>query len=77
MLAKKGITLGSGEALIRLSPTDGILFDSPTKLLSRGQHVWEGPGGQRFPLMELPKSVCEECLQKARKNAIGLLMRQG
>jgi len=77
LLAKKGITLGSGEALIRLSPTDGILFDSPTKLLSRGQHVWEGPGGQRFPLMELPKSVCEECLQKARKNAIGLLMRQG
>jgi type VI secretion system secreted protein VgrG len=77
LMAKNGITFGSGEASIRISPTDGILFDSHTKLLSRGQHVWEGPGGQSFPLMVLPKSVCKECLQKARENAIGLLMRQG
>jgi len=27
-------------------------------------------------LPELPQSVCEECLQRARKNAVGLLPRE-
>ncbi|EJN27386.1 Rhs element Vgr protein [Pseudomonas sp. GM78] len=76
-LSEKGITLGTGDVAIHLDPEEGLFFDSHTKVRSRGQHIWEGPGGQRFPLAVLPKSVCEECLQKARKNAIGLLMRQG
>jgi type VI secretion system secreted protein VgrG len=77
LLSEKGITLGSGDAAIHLDPVEGILLDSHSKIRSRGQHIWEGPGGQRFPLMVLPKSVCEECLKKARNNANGLLMRQG
>jgi type VI secretion system secreted protein VgrG len=77
LLSEKGITLGSGDAAIHLDPVEGILLDSHSKIRSRGQHIWEGPAGQRFPLMVLPKSVCEECLKKARNNAIGLLTRQG
>jgi type VI secretion system secreted protein VgrG len=77
LLAEKGITIGSGNAAIHLDPEDGILFDSHAKIRSRGQHIWEGPGGQRFPLAVLPKSVCAECLKKAQAKAIGLLTRQG
>ena len=77
LLSEKGITIGSGNAAIHLDPEDGILFDSHAKIRSRGQHIWEGPGGQRFPLAVLPKSVCEECLKKAQAKAIGLLTRQG
>jgi len=77
LLAEKGITLGTGNVAIHLDPNEGLLFDSDSKIRYRGQHIWEGPGGQRFPLMVLPKSVCEECLEKARNNALGLLMRQG
>ncbi|HEF4762986.1 TPA: type VI secretion system tip protein VgrG [Pseudomonas putida] len=77
LLAENGIRLGTGNVGIHLDPDEGLLFESHTKIRYRGQHIWEGPGGQRIPLMVLPKSVCEECLKKARENAIGLLMRQG
>ncbi|PMZ83935.1 MULTISPECIES: type VI secretion system Vgr family protein, partial [unclassified Pseudomonas] len=77
LLAEKGIRLGTGNVGIHLDPNEGLLFESHTKIRYRGQHIWEGPGGQRIPLMVLPKSVCEECLKKARNKAIGLLMRQG
>ncbi|WP_414918408.1 DUF2345 domain-containing protein, partial [Pseudomonas sp. IT-P4] len=73
--AKKGITLASGENFIRIDPNDGITQESSSKLTSRGQHVWEGPGGQSFPLMVLPKSVCEECLKIAQAEAAGAVMR--
>jgi type VI secretion system secreted protein VgrG len=77
LLAEKGIRLGTGNVRIHLDPDEGLLFESHTKIRYRGQHIWEGPGGQRIPLMVLPKSVCEECLKRAQENAIGLLMRQG
>ncbi|WP_413704562.1 type VI secretion system Vgr family protein [Pseudomonas sp. Pseusp16] len=77
LLAEKSITLGTGDVGIYLDPNEGLLFESHTKIRSRGQHIWEGPGGQRIPLMVLPKSVCEDCLKKAQKRAIGLLTRQG
>ncbi|WP_460055017.1 type VI secretion system Vgr family protein [Pseudomonas sp. S2_D06] len=73
--AKKGITLASGENFIRIDPNDGITQESSSKLTSRGQHIWEGPGGQSFPLMVLPKSVCEECLKIAQAEAAGAVMR--
>lgn len=77
LLSEIGITLGTGDVAIHLDPNEGLLFESHTKIRSRGQHIWEGPGGQRFPLMVLPKSVCEDCLKKAQSRAIGLLTRQG
>lgn len=77
LLSEKGIRLGTGNVGIHLDPDEGLLFESHTKIRYRGQHIWEGPGGQRIPLMVLPKSVCEDCLKKAQSRAIGLLMRQG
>ncbi|WP_133160937.1 type VI secretion system Vgr family protein, partial [Pseudomonas laurylsulfativorans] len=75
LTAAKGITLASGDNFFRIDPSDGITQESSTKLTSRGQHIWEGPGGQSFPLMVLPKSVCEECLKIAQAEAAGAVMR--
>jgi type VI secretion system secreted protein VgrG len=75
LTAKKGITLASGDNFIRIDPSDGISLESSTKLKSRGQHIWEGPGGQSFLLPTLPKSVCEECLKIAQAEAAGAVMR--
>ncbi|MNF82789.1 hypothetical protein D3C84_651000 [compost metagenome] len=75
LTAVKGITLASGDNFLRIDPSDGITQESSTKLTSRGQHIWEGPGGQSFPLMVLPKSVCEECLKIAQAEAAGAVMR--
>jgi type VI secretion system secreted protein VgrG len=74
-LAEKSITFGTGNVSIHLDPEEGLLFESHTKIRSRGQHIWEGPGGQHFPLMVLPKSVCEECLKIAQAEAAGAVMR--
>ncbi|WP_350447282.1 type VI secretion system tip protein VgrG [Pseudomonas solani] len=76
LTAKNGITLACGGGYIRITPGGAIDIHSPGKLNLKGQHVWEGPGGQGFPLPELPKTVCEDCLRRAQKKAIGLLMRE-
>ncbi|WP_420234476.1 type VI secretion system Vgr family protein [Pseudomonas sp. ABY48] len=75
--AKNGITLGCGGGFIRINPSGAIDIHSPGKLNLKGQHVWELPAGQSFALADLPQSVCKECLEKARKNAVGLLPREG
>jgi type VI secretion system secreted protein VgrG len=75
LTAQKSITLACGDNFIRIDSNEGISQESSTKLKSRGQHIWEGPGGQSFPLMVLPKSVCEECLKIAQTEAAGAVMR--
>ncbi|WP_339505521.1 DUF2345 domain-containing protein, partial [Pseudomonas sp. RL_105y_Pfl2_101] len=75
--AKNGITLACGGGFIRINPSGAIDIHSPGKLNLKGQHVWELPAGQSFALADLPQSVCKECLEKARKNAVGLLPREG
>ncbi|KAA6168287.1 DUF2345 domain-containing protein, partial [Pseudomonas marginalis] len=77
LTAKNGITLACGGGYIRITPAGAIDIHTPGKLHLKGQHVWEQPASQSFPMPELPQSVCKECLEKARKNAIGLLMREG
>lgn len=77
LTAKNGITLACGGGYIRITPTGAIDIHTPGKLNLKGQHVWETTTSQRFPLRELPQSVCKACLEKARKNAVGLLMREG
>ena len=76
LTAKNGITLGCGGGVIRINPNGDIDIHSPGTQLLKGKHVWEGPIGQEFPLPELPQSVCEECLAKAMKNAVGFVERQ-
>ncbi|MCO7568301.1 hypothetical protein NJF44_25300, partial [Pseudomonas guariconensis] len=56
------------------TPSGAIDVHSPGKLLLKGQHVWEKPTSQQFPLPELPQSVCEECLKAARKIAEGAVL---
>jgi type VI secretion system secreted protein VgrG len=77
LTAKNGITLACGGGYIRIAPGGAIDIYSPGKLTLKGQHVWEKPESRNFPMPELPQSVCEECLEKARENAIGLLRREG
>ncbi|UHG95549.1 type VI secretion system Vgr family protein [Pseudomonas sp. 7-41] len=77
LTAKNGITLACGGGYIRITPGGAIDIHTPGKLNLKGQHVWETTTSQRFPLRELPQSVCKACLEKARKNAVGLLMREG
>ncbi|MBD2802137.1 type VI secretion system tip protein VgrG [Xenorhabdus sp. M] len=74
--AKNGITLGSGGAYVRISPDGQIEIHGPSNLSLKGNHIWDGPEGQEFPLPELPQSVCKECLQKAQEQAAGLLIRE-
>lgn len=77
LTARNGITLGCGGGYLRIHPSGAIDIHSPGKLLLKGQHVWEGPAGQEFALRELPQSVCEDCLKRARAKVITLLMREG
>ncbi|MFT0213815.1 type VI secretion system tip protein VgrG [Pseudomonas sp. F1_0610] len=74
--AKKGITLACGGGYIRITPTGEIEIHSPTKISIRGQHTWDTPMGQSFPLPDLPQSVCKECLLKAQQNTAGLTLRE-
>lgn len=75
LLARKRVLLGAGDHFIRVDSNDGIRLVSATKLISEGEHIWQGPGGQSFPLPVLPKSVCEECLKIAQAEAAGAVMR--
>ena len=77
LTAKNGITLACGGGYIRITPAGAIDIHTPGKLNLKGQHVWETTTSQSFPMPELPQSVCKECLERARKNAIGLLKREG
>jgi type VI secretion system secreted protein VgrG len=77
LTAKNGITLACGGGYIRITPAGAIDIHTPGKLNLKGQHVWEKTASQGFPLPELPQSVCKECLEKARGNTTGLLMREG
>ncbi|NAS99897.1 type VI secretion system tip protein VgrG, partial [Pseudomonas syringae pv. actinidifoliorum] len=77
LTAKKGITLGCGGGYIRITPAGAIDIHTPGKLNLKGQHVWETTTSQSFPMPELPQSVCEGCLERARKKTIGLLKREG
>ncbi|WP_434627845.1 type VI secretion system Vgr family protein [Pseudomonas sp. Z6-14] len=74
--AKNGLTLACGGGFIRITPTGAIDIHSPGKLNLKGQHVWELPAGQSFALADLPQSVCKECLEMARENAVGILPRE-
>ncbi|SDR28355.1 type VI secretion system secreted protein VgrG [Pseudomonas grimontii] len=76
LTAKKGITLGCGGGYIRITASGAIDIHSPGQLNLKGQHVWEKPASQGFPMPELPRSVCQECLERARNKAAGLLMRE-
>ncbi|MNR20827.1 hypothetical protein D3C85_1376920 [compost metagenome] len=75
LTAKNGITLGCGGGYIRITPSGAIEIHTPGKLNLKGQHVWEKPASQNFPLPELPQSVCEECLKIAQAQAAGAVMR--
>ena len=77
LTAKKGITLGCGGGYLRINPSGAIDIHTPGKLHLKGQHVWEQPAGQSFPLRELPESVCEDCLKRAHAKALGVLMSNG
>lgn len=73
--AKNGITLGCGGGYIRILPDGQIEIHSPGQLSFRGQHVMKGPASESFPLPDLPRSVCKECLARAQKNATGVAIR--
>ncbi|OSR69761.1 Actin cross-linking toxin VgrG1 [Pseudomonas syringae pv. actinidiae] len=77
LTAKNGITLACGGGYIRITPAGAIDIHTPGKLNLKGQHVWETTTSQSFPMPELPQSVCEGCLERARKKTIGLLKREG
>ncbi|WP_109513048.1 type VI secretion system Vgr family protein [Pseudomonas ovata] len=66
LTARNGITLGCGGGFIRITPSGEIQIHSTGLLGLKGQHRFEGPGGESFPLPELPSSVCKECLEKAK-----------
>ncbi|WP_322929435.1 DUF2345 domain-containing protein, partial [Providencia huashanensis] len=76
LTAKNGITLGCGGGYIRIAPDGQIEIHSPSRISLKGQHVWDGPQGQDFPLPDLPQSVCKECLQEALKNVTGVAFRE-
>ena len=76
LTAKNGITLGCGGGYIHIAPDGQIEIHSPSRISLKGQHVWDGPQGKDFPLPDLPQSVCKECLQQARENAAGVMIRE-
>nr|ELR5077565.1 type VI secretion system tip protein VgrG [Providencia rettgeri] len=76
LTAKNGIILGCGGGYIRIAPDGQIEIHSPSRISLKGQHVWDGPQGQDFPLPDLPRSVCEECLKKAQESALGIIYRE-
>jgi type VI secretion system secreted protein VgrG len=75
LTAKNGITLGCGGGYIRINPAGTIDIHTPGMLNLKGQHVWETTTSQSFPMPELPKSVCEECLKIAQGEGAGAAMR--
>jgi type VI secretion system secreted protein VgrG len=75
LTAKNGITLACGGGYIRISPSGAIDVHSPGKLHLKGQHIWDDPTSQAFPLPELPQSVCKECLKKAQEQQAGAVLR--
>ncbi|WP_439412447.1 DUF2345 domain-containing protein, partial [Enterobacter ludwigii] len=75
LIAKNGITLGSGGASIHLTPQGEIQIHGPGKISLKGQHSMQGPATEDFPLPELPSSVCKECLKKAQEEAMGVVVR--
>lgn len=74
--AKNGITLGCGGGYIKILPDGQIEIHTPSRLSLKGQHVWNTPAGEDFPLPDLPQSVCKECLALAQKNAAGVAIRE-
>lgn len=76
LIAKNGITLGSGGASIHLTPQGEIQIHGPGKISLKGQHSMQGPATEDFPLPELPSSVCKECLKKAQEEAMGVVVRE-
>ncbi|EIK93221.1 hypothetical protein PMM47T1_28051 [Pseudomonas sp. M47T1] len=75
LTAMNGITLACGGGYIRITPAGAIDIHTPGKLNFKGQHVWEQPASQSFPMPELPQSVCEECLKIAQGEGAGAAMR--
>lgn len=76
LTAKNGITLACGGAYIQLTPAGEVKVHGPGLLSLKGQHKWEGPASQDYPLPELPSSVCKECLKKAQELAQGFVPRE-
>lgn len=76
LTAKNGITLGCGGAYIRLTPQGEVQIHGPGVISLKGQHDLQGPVSEKFPLPELPASVCKECLKKAQALAQGFVPRE-
>lgn len=76
LTAKNGITLGCGGAYIRLTPQGEVQIHGPGVISLKGQHDLQGPVSEAFPLLELPASVCKECLKKAQALAQGFVPRE-
>ena len=76
LTAKNGITLGCGGGYIRITPQGEIHIHSPGLISLKGQHRFNPPAGEAFPLPELPSSVCKECLKKAQAAAQGFVPRE-
>ena len=75
LTAKNGITIGCGGAYIKLTPQGDIEIHGPGLISLKGQHDWQGPASEDFPLPELPSSVCKECLKRAQERAQGFIPR--
>ncbi len=75
LTAKNGITIGCGGAYIRLTPQGDIEIHGPGLMSLKGQHDWQGPASEDFPLPELPSSICKECLKRAQERAQGFIPR--
>ena len=76
LTAKNGITLGCGGAYIRITAQGEIHIHGPSLLSFKGQHRYNPPTSENFPLPELPGSVCKECLKKAQAAAQGFVPRE-
>lgn len=76
LTAKNGITIGCGGAYIKLTPAGDIEIHGPGLISLKGQHDWQGPASEDFPLPELPSSVCKECLKRAQERAQGFVPRE-
>lgn len=71
--AKNGITFATGGAYIKLTPDGQILVHGPSLLSLKGNHTMDGPTSQDYPLPDLPKSVCVECMRAAAARAAGMV----
>ncbi|MFW9270574.1 type VI secretion system Vgr family protein, partial [Pseudomonas sp. NR3] len=74
--AKNGLTLACGGGFIRITAEGEIQIHSPGLVSIKGKHRLDRPGGETFPLPELPGSVCKECLKRARAAAQGFMPRR-